>query len=212
VSCSSHSSGRNHLEEPVCKDRRCCLPAGVSAAPDAHIRQAGCHLTAWQPLLTAAEQQAAACSQRTEAGVAGITSWQSRLAELPGSAILTIPGFCAAPTLRHGALVSPDTCLCCCVAVTAEACSARGGCLGAAPSNGTQDSQQQSIDLNRLPGVIKVGSNTTLSLVNLQLNNVAYKTSYVPSEAQPFRTEGVGTGLWPSIQFAPKSTVGSGLW
>lgn len=97
------------------------------------------------------------------------------------------------------------------MALHAEACSLRGGCLGVAPSNGSErlsHSQQQTFDLNQVPGVMKVGSNTTLSLVNLHLANVAYKTSYKRTDAQPFRTEGVGTGLWPSVQFSPDSKVG----
>jgi hypothetical protein len=52
-----------------------------------------------------------------------------------------------------------------------------------------------------------VGANTTLSLVNLRLDQVAYKTAFSPSQAQRYRTDGIGTGLWPSIQFAPDSKV-----
>jgi hypothetical protein len=86
VPCSTHTSGRTHLEEPVCRDWRRCLPAGDSAGPDDYIRQVGCHRTAWRPLLTAAEQQTASCYQQTEAGFVGITSWPRGAAELPGSA------------------------------------------------------------------------------------------------------------------------------
>lgn len=93
----------------------------------------------------------------------------------------------------------------------AEPCSLSGGCLDTAPSSNAAErllhSQQQVLDLNQVPGVMAVGANTTLSLVNLRLNHIAYKTSFTPSQAQRYRTEGIGTGLWPSVQFAPDSKV-----
>lgn len=95
----------------------------------------------------------------------------------------------------------------------AEPCSASGGCLGQsnrASSNATErtlHSQQQVLDLSQIPGVMRAETGATLSLVNLLLANVAYKTSYVPTSAQPYRVEGVGTGLWPSIQMGPGSSV-----
>jgi hypothetical protein len=81
-----------------------------------------------------------------------------------------------------------------------------GGTTGGNNSSSV-DSQQQILDLNEIPGLIMVGSGSTLLLNNLFLNNVAYKSSYVRTDYQPYRTEGAGTGLWPSIQFAPNSTV-----
>jgi len=66
------------------------------------------------------------------------------------------------------------------------------------------------LDLNQLPGLFMVGSGAVLSFINLHLNNVAYKTAYVYSNAQPFKADGIGTGLWPSVGFAPNSTVRTG--
>lgn len=87
--------------------------------------------------------------------------------------------------------------------------------MDAAPSSNATErllhSQQQVLDLNQVPGVMAVGANTTLSLVNLRLDQVAYKSSFVPSQAQRYRTEGIGTGLWPSVQFAPDSKVWTGV-
>ena len=59
-----------------------------------------------------------------------------------------------------------------------EPCSLRGGCLDAVASNSTErtlHSQQQVVDFNQLPGVIAIGSGAVLTLINLRLNNVAYK-------------------------------------
>ena len=55
---------------------------------------------------------------------------------------------------------------------------------------------------------MKVEGGATLTLVNLHLNNVAYRSSYVPTATQPYRVDGVGTGLWPSVQMGPGSKVG----
>jgi hypothetical protein len=100
----------------------------------------------------------------------------------------------------------------------AEPCSgdpsgaSNGVCLDAPTTNDTESnkhSQQQLLDLDQLPGLMKVEGGATLTLVNLHLNNVAYKSSYVPTAAQPYRVDGVGTGLWPSIQMGPGSKVGA---
>lgn len=104
--------------------------------------------------------------------------------------------------------------VCTCCADRAEPCSENGVCLGSTlAANSTeliQQSQQQVFDFNGIPGLIKVKPGGVLSLINLQLHNVAYKTAYVHSQAQPYISEGMGAGLWPSIQFAPNSTVSKG--
>lgn len=120
--------------------------------------------------------------------------------------------------------------VCCCSTVLmlsplppllTEPCSLRGGCLNvpsstnaaSAPSttNSTEralQTAQQVLDFNAMAGVMSVGSGAVLSFINLQLHNVAYKTSYVYTpDATPYKTDGIGTGLWPSVQFAPNSTV-----
>lgn len=64
----------------------------------------------------------------------------------------------------------------------------------------------EKLDWNEVAGAIALQPGTKLRLINLHLNNFAYKSAYQPGPRTPFSSVGVGMSIWPTINLGPNTT------
>lgn len=78
---------------------------------------------------------------------------------------------------------------------------------GAAPATGADGASRLSLNVSAMPGVLLVGPNSKLHLESMELADVAERTAYVYSAAQPWRNAALGFGIWPSLALSPGAQV-----
>jgi hypothetical protein len=64
----------------------------------------------------------------------------------------------------------------------------------------------EKLDWSNIGGLISMQPGTKLRLINLHLENFAYKTAYQYSLRTPYAAVGVGMSIWPTINLGPNTT------
>ncbi|WIA11808.1 hypothetical protein OEZ85_011900 [Tetradesmus obliquus] len=76
-----------------------------------------------------------------------------------------------------------------------------------ASNGGLDKAERAELDVSRIASMMLVGPGGLLTLQNIILSDIASADQYVYSDAQPYRSQGAGTGTWPTIALAPNATL-----
>ncbi|KAF6265891.1 hypothetical protein COO60DRAFT_768188 [Scenedesmus sp. NREL 46B-D3] len=70
-----------------------------------------------------------------------------------------------------------------------------------------ESAQRAELNISGMPNMMLIGPGGLLVFQNIILSDIAQSDAYVYSPAQPYRSQGPGTGTWPSIALAPNATL-----
>ncbi|WIA31940.1 hypothetical protein OEZ86_002799 [Tetradesmus obliquus] len=76
-----------------------------------------------------------------------------------------------------------------------------------ASNGGLDKAERAELSVSRIASMMLVGPGGLLTLQNIILSDIASADQYVYSDAQPYRSQGAGTGTWPTIALAPNATL-----
>eukprot|EP00883_Tetradesmus_obliquus_P005433 jgi/Sobl393_1/1585/SZX64196.1 len=76
-----------------------------------------------------------------------------------------------------------------------------------ASNGGLDKAERAELNVSKIASMMLVGPGGLLTLQNIILSDIASADQYVYSDAQPYRSQGAGTGTWPTISLAPNATL-----